>query len=199
MARWRDGFGRVPDFETASRLRAFAPSWLCVRAMSQFPRNFIDDLRLHADIVSVVGDVVSLKKMGATLEGPVPVPQREDAVVSRQPREGVLPLLRVQHGRRRHQVRRAAREGRLPRSGADAGSPFRAGHSRRLRGARREHQRRGARGAAEGARRGRRLVSAAAGRTGRRPDAAAAGVARHQARKPASCSGWVARRQRATG
>jgi len=32
--------------------------------LSQFPRNFIDDLRLHADIVSVVGDVVSLKKMG---------------------------------------------------------------------------------------------------------------------------------------
>ena len=40
--------------------------------MSQFPRNFIDDLRLHADIVSVVGDVVSLKKMGASWKGLCP-------------------------------------------------------------------------------------------------------------------------------
>ena len=40
--------------------------------MSQFPRSFIDDLRLHADIVSVVGDVVSLKKMGATWKGLCP-------------------------------------------------------------------------------------------------------------------------------
>ncbi|MBK5297265.1 MAG: DNA primase [Vicinamibacteria bacterium] len=40
--------------------------------MSQFPRNFIDDLRLHADIVSVIGDVVSLKKMGATWKGLCP-------------------------------------------------------------------------------------------------------------------------------
>jgi DNA primase len=40
--------------------------------MSQFPRNFIDDLRLHADIVSVVGDVVSLKKTGATWKGLCP-------------------------------------------------------------------------------------------------------------------------------
>jgi DNA primase len=40
--------------------------------MTQFSRNFLDDLRLHADIVSVVGDVVSLKKMGATWKGLCP-------------------------------------------------------------------------------------------------------------------------------
>ena len=34
--------------------------------MALFPQTFIDDLHLHADIVSVVGDVVSLRKTGAT-------------------------------------------------------------------------------------------------------------------------------------
>ncbi len=37
-----------------------------------FRETFIDDLRLHADIVSVVGDVVSLKKTGATWKGLCP-------------------------------------------------------------------------------------------------------------------------------
>lgn len=37
-----------------------------------FPRAFIEDLRLHADIVAVVGDVVSLRKAGATWKGLCP-------------------------------------------------------------------------------------------------------------------------------
>jgi DNA primase len=40
--------------------------------MTQFSRNFLDDLRLHADIVSVIGDVVSLRKAGATWKGLCP-------------------------------------------------------------------------------------------------------------------------------
>ena len=40
--------------------------------MTQFSRTFLDDLRLHADIVAVVGDVVSLKKAGATWKGLCP-------------------------------------------------------------------------------------------------------------------------------
>jgi DNA primase len=40
--------------------------------MGLFPQTFIDDLHLHADIVSVVGDVVSLRKMGATWKGLCP-------------------------------------------------------------------------------------------------------------------------------
>ena len=36
--------------------------------------------------------------MGATWKGRCPIPQREDAVVPRQPREGVLPLFRVKQG-----------------------------------------------------------------------------------------------------
>jgi len=40
--------------------------------MALFPQSFIDDLHLHADIVSVVGDVVSLRKTGATWKGLCP-------------------------------------------------------------------------------------------------------------------------------
>ena len=40
--------------------------------MTQFSRNFLDDLRLHADIVSVIGDVVSLRKAGASWKGLCP-------------------------------------------------------------------------------------------------------------------------------
>jgi DNA primase len=40
--------------------------------MTQFTRNFLDDLRLHADIASVIGDVVSLRKAGATWKGLCP-------------------------------------------------------------------------------------------------------------------------------
>jgi DNA primase len=40
--------------------------------MALFPQTFIDDLHLHADIVSVVGDVVSLRKTGATWKGLCP-------------------------------------------------------------------------------------------------------------------------------
>jgi DNA primase len=37
-----------------------------------FPQSFIDDLRLHADIVQVIQDYVSLKKSGATYKGLCP-------------------------------------------------------------------------------------------------------------------------------
>src|SRR5215831_1382305 len=40
--------------------------------MARFPQNFLDDLHLHADIVQVVGDVVSLKRSGATWKGLCP-------------------------------------------------------------------------------------------------------------------------------
>jgi DNA primase len=40
--------------------------------MALFPQSFIDDVRGHADIVTVVQDYVSLKKMGATFKGLCP-------------------------------------------------------------------------------------------------------------------------------
>ena len=77
-----------------------------------FPQHFIDDLRLQANIVQVVQEYVPLKRAGNDVQGPVSVPLGEDAVVPRQSREGVLPLLRLRRRRRRLQVPRAAREGR---------------------------------------------------------------------------------------
>jgi DNA primase len=40
--------------------------------MALFPQSFIDDLKQHADIVTVVQDYVSLKKVGATYKGLCP-------------------------------------------------------------------------------------------------------------------------------
>ena len=40
--------------------------------MARLPQSFLDDLHLHADIVQVVGDVVSLKRSGATWKGLCP-------------------------------------------------------------------------------------------------------------------------------
>jgi DNA primase len=40
--------------------------------MALFPQQFIDDLRLHANIVQVIQDYVSLKKAGATYKGLCP-------------------------------------------------------------------------------------------------------------------------------
>src|SRR6266699_946624 len=37
-----------------------------------FPQSFIDDLRMHADIVQVIQEYVSLKKSGATFKGLCP-------------------------------------------------------------------------------------------------------------------------------
>ena len=70
----------------------------------------------------VVQETVSLRRVGSTLQGPLPVPQREDAVVPRQSRQGLLPLLRLRRRRQRLQVRRAARAPELPRGGARRGA-----------------------------------------------------------------------------
>ncbi len=40
--------------------------------MARLPQAFLDDLHLHADIVQVVGDVVSLRRSGATWKGLCP-------------------------------------------------------------------------------------------------------------------------------
>ena len=93
--------------------------------MALFPQQFIDDLKHHADIVVVIQDYVSLKKTGRDLQRAVSVSRREDAVVPRQPRQGVLPLLRLRRRRRRLQVSRAAREGRVPGRGEAAGAAVR--------------------------------------------------------------------------
>ena len=99
----------------AASERADAVSWKVTVAL--FPQSFIDEVRAAADIVAVVSDSVSLRKAGSHLQGPVPVPRREDAVVHRQQGQGLLPLLRLRRRRRRLQVHGAAGQGRLPGGG----------------------------------------------------------------------------------
>ena len=109
---------------------------------------------------------------GRHLQGSLPVSRREDAVVPCQPRQGLLPLLRLRRRRRRLQVPRAAREGRLPGRGQAARAAVRhdapgAGTDRRA-----ARQRRRARDAAQGPRSGGGVVPASSSR--RRPAPASA-------------------------
>ena len=50
--------------------------------MPLFPQSFIDDVRLQADIVQVVQDSRTAPEIRRDLERTLPVPRREDAVVS---------------------------------------------------------------------------------------------------------------------
>ena len=79
-----------------------------------FPDGFVEEVRRAADIVRVISEHVALQEDGDVLEGPLPVPPGEDAVLQRALRAGGLPLLRLRRGRRRLQVRDAARAGELP-------------------------------------------------------------------------------------
>src|SRR5512145_1701688 len=45
--------------------------------MALFPQSFLDDLKTQTDIVSVIGDVVPLKKTGATWKGLCPFHQEK--------------------------------------------------------------------------------------------------------------------------
>src|SRR5213078_1873965 len=45
--------------------------------VSLFPQSFVDDLKSQIDIVSVIGEVVSLKKTGATFKGLCPFHQEK--------------------------------------------------------------------------------------------------------------------------
>src|SRR5690242_14756650 len=45
--------------------------------MSLFPQSFLDDLKTQIDIVSIIGEVVSLKKTGGTWKGLCPFHQEK--------------------------------------------------------------------------------------------------------------------------
>src|SRR5262245_59034020 len=45
--------------------------------MALFPQSFLDDLKAQTDIVAVIGDVVPLKKAGATWKGLCPFHQEK--------------------------------------------------------------------------------------------------------------------------
>ena len=84
-------------------------------AMALYPQSFIDDLKHHADIIVVIQDYVSLKKARAPTTWVFAhfTARRRRPSASTGTR-GLLLLLRLRRGRRRHQVSRAARESRIP-------------------------------------------------------------------------------------
>ena len=73
-----------------------------------FPQSFLDELIARNDIVDVVGSYVSPDAQGRQLLGLLPLPQRKDTLLPCAAGQAVLPLLRLQKGRRRHQLRHGA-------------------------------------------------------------------------------------------
>ena len=70
------------------------------------------EVKSKLSVVDVVGETVSAEEGGHHLQGAVPVPRREDAVVRRHPGPRELALLRLWPGRRHLQLRHAARRRR---------------------------------------------------------------------------------------
>ena len=59
------------------------------------PDEDVARVRASTDIVALIGEHVALKRVGRRWSRPVPVSRREDGVVQRQRRRGLLLLLRL--------------------------------------------------------------------------------------------------------
>ncbi len=70
-----------------------------------FPQNFLDELLARSDIVDIVGSYVSLTPKGRQLLGLLSLPQRKDSLLPCAAGQADLPLLRLQKGRRRRELR----------------------------------------------------------------------------------------------
>ena len=109
---------------------------------SMIPNDFIQTLLSRVDIVDVIDRNVPLKKAGANYQALLPVPQREDAVVHRQPDQAVLSLLRLRRARHGHRVPDGARRQVVSRSRRGAGARRRPrGAARRAAGERERRER----------------------------------------------------------
>ena len=93
---------------------------------------FLDELRARTLLSAVIAPSVKLIRAGPRVEGLLPVPQREDAELHGQRRQGLLPLLRLRRAWRRdplpHRRARPAVHGRgqgarRPRPGMDVPAP----------------------------------------------------------------------------
>ncbi len=82
---------------------------------------FLDELRARTVLSAVIAPSVKLIRAGPRVEGLLPVPQRKDAELHGQRRQGLLPLLRLRGARRRDPLPdrqpRHAVHGRGERSG----------------------------------------------------------------------------------
>ncbi len=58
--------------------------------MALFPTSFVEDLKTQTDIVSVIGDVVSLKKTGGTYKGLCPFHQEKTPSFNVNPAKGIF-------------------------------------------------------------------------------------------------------------
>jgi len=89
--------------------------------MALIPRDVVDAVRERTDIVAVVGRHVRLEKKGTSWVGlcpfhkekPLPLPQGEDALLQRHPRQAALLLLRLSGGRGRHPLPHGGGEAQL--------------------------------------------------------------------------------------
>ncbi len=83
------------------------------------------EVKSKLSVVDVVGETGHAQEGGHHLQGPLPLPRREDAVVRGHPGARVLALLRLRPGRRHLQLRHAARRrdvpGGAPHAGREAG------------------------------------------------------------------------------
>ena len=95
------------------------------------PDEDVAQVRAATDIVALIGEHAALKRVGPALDRPVPVPHREDPLVQRQRRGGLLLLLRLPGLGRRHHLRAGDRAPRLRRRRAAPGRPGRASRSTR--------------------------------------------------------------------
>ena len=88
------------------------------------------------DLVDFIGETVPAQEGRHHLQGPVPVPRREDAQLRGHARARDVAVLRLRPGRRHLQLRDGARRRRLPDRAAQPGRPGRRGDLRAHRRAR---------------------------------------------------------------
>ena len=79
--------------------------------MASFTPELLDEIRARVGHRRAGRPVGEAQEGRRELEGALPLPRREDAVLHRQPEEGHLPLLRLRGGRRRLQLPACARTG----------------------------------------------------------------------------------------
>ena len=111
--------------------RALARRFACIRVdVVTLSTAWLDELRARTMLSAVIAPCGQADPRRARVEGVLPVPQRKDAELHRQRRQGLLPLLRLRRARRRdplpHRPSRHAVHGR----GQGARGQGRAGRPR---------------------------------------------------------------------
>ena len=181
---------------TDHQLRSLrAKSRSTARAMSLTPA-FLDELRARTLLSALDRQDRQAHQGGPRVQGLLPVPQREDAVVLRQRRQGLLSLLRLLGAWRRDPLDDRAAGPAVHRCGQ--GSRPGGGHGNARAGPPVDRARRARQGASRGDGRRRRVLHRTAERHRRRGGARGAGEARrHREDRAGVRAGLFARHARA--